>query len=324
VTIRTGTALGRDITIAELLTQGVNGVLVAVGGWDSRLARTGGKGDVSPVPGCHLLIDAAKAGSDGYPQIQLNGHVIIVGSPYLNDALMERCKALGASEITLLVREAAPGDFRDVNVQTNLGILRLYGQGDRLQAVDLIHLDSREIRHMEADHIIFAAGRIPELIFIPAALPEGEQDSQKTIAAKDAWEAFAPYKQPDAYGQYGLLAQGDAMTDFSAAIKAIAAGRRAAASLHQGIYGISSDLPDNVVTPSTPVQNVDRVFHVPANVRQTMPLADANQLSRGSELEMGYSSESARKEAARCLQCGLICYLRTTDSGQNQQAATGT
>jgi hypothetical protein len=120
------------------------------------------------------------------------------------------------------------------------------------------------------------------------------------------------------------MSKGDVMTDFSAAIKAIAAGRRAAASLHKAIYGISTHLPENVLTPDTPVQNVDRVFHVPANPRQTMPLADANQLSRGSELEMGYTARAAQKEADRCLQCGLICYLHTSESEQDQAAATGT
>jgi NADPH-dependent glutamate synthase beta subunit-like oxidoreductase len=177
---------------------------------------------------------------------------------------------------------------------------------------------------VSADHILFAAGRIPELVFVPFAETEEEQAPQETTGDTIRWEAFAPYKQPAYHKESGLMSKGDVMTDFSAAIKAIAAGRRAAASVHKAIYAITADLPENVVTPDTPVQNIDRVFHVPANRRQTMPLADANQLSRGSELEMGYSAQSAKQEADRCLQCGLICYLHTTESGQDQTAATGT
>ena len=37
------------------------------------------------------------------------------------------------------------------------------------------------------------------------------------------------------------------------------------------------------------------------------------ELVRGEEIEKGFSEEVARKEADRCLQCGLICYNQTTD-----------
>jgi Na+-translocating ferredoxin:NAD+ oxidoreductase RNF subunit RnfB len=324
VAIETGKMLGKDISVSDLLTQGMRAVFVAVGGWDSRLARTGGKGDVSPAPGCHLLIDVAKAGSEGYPQIQLKGHAIVIGSPNLDDALVQRCKALGAGKITMLTRQAAPVDVADVPVYADRGIQRIYGQGDRLEAVELVHLETGDTQRMDADHIIFAAGRIPELVFIPSAEAEEEQSPPETTGGPIKWEAFAPYKQPAFHKELGFMSNGDVMTDFSAAIKAIAAGRRAAASLHKAMYAIAADLPENVITPDTYVQNVDRVFHVPAKRRQTMHLADADQLSGGSELEMGYSAQSATKEADRCLQCGLICYLHTSESEQDQAAATGT
>jgi formate dehydrogenase beta subunit len=129
-----------------------------------------------------------------------------------------------------------------------------------------------------------------------------------------AWEAFAPYKQPAYHQEAGLLAKGDVLTDFSAAIKAIAAGRRAAASIHKSLYGISLGLADNVVTPETPVQNVDHVHSVPVRSRQIMPLAEAGQVAQGVEIEKGFSPEEAKAEADRCLQCGLICYLRESQT----------
>ena len=122
--------------------------------------------------------------------------------------------------------------------------------------------------------------------------------------------------------QSGLMSKGDVMTDFGAAIKAIAAGRRATATLHKAIYDIPIDLPENVVAPDTPIQNVDRVFHVPGIRRQVMPLADSHQLTRGSESEKGYSKQTAQAEADRCLQCGLICYLQDSDSEQDLPAAS--
>ena len=54
----------------------------------------------------------------------------------------------------------------------------------------------------------------------------------------------------------------------------------------------------------------DGVEKVESSTRQIMPLRRAGEKEGLVELEKGFSEESARTEAARCLQCGLICYER--------------
>jgi len=323
VKTETGKILGRDITIEDLLAEGNYAVFLAVGGWDSRMARTGGGGEHSPVPGCHLLIDVMKAGRQGYPQVDLDGHVMVVGNPNLSTAMIQRIKELGAEKITVLMREAAPVDLGDCEILIEHGISRLFGQGGRLSAIELIHTESRKAATVDTNHIVFAAGRMPEMIFIPtpAAADAENKPSQGAIALE--WEALSPYKQPAYHQETGLLAKGDVLTDFSAAIKAIAAGRRAAASIHRSIYGIGLDLPDNVVTPETPIQNVDRVSRVPMRPRQIMPLAGEGQVILGMELEQGFDANEAQSEADRCLQCGLICYRRESAAEEKQAVAAG-
>ena len=100
------------------------------------------------------------------------------------------------------------------------------------------------------------------------------------------------------------------MTDMSAAIRAIAAGRRGAASIHQLMYGFDIALPDQAVTPDSNIQNVDRVDHVPASTSQIMPVRSAVDSTADKEFELGFTEEMARTEAERCLQCGRICYQR--------------
>jgi formate dehydrogenase (NADP+) beta subunit len=46
------------------------------------------------------------------------------------------------------------------------------------------------------------------------------------------------------------------MSDYQAAIKAIGAGRRVAASIHQIMLGIDPVLDDKVLTESSVVQNI--------------------------------------------------------------------
>lgn len=312
VTMETGKTLGRDLAVSQLFEQGYESVFLAVGGWDSRLARTGGGGDVAPVPGCHLLIDAAKAGREGYPELRLEGHVIIVGLTDPKPALIERLRELGAQKITLLVREAPAdeaGKLQGVEVLTGAAISRLFGSGDQLKAVGLARLADGVTESVEAEHLLFASGRIPELVFSPTTAPE--------------WEAFPPYKQPAFHHETGLMGQGDILTDFQAAIKAIAAGRRAAVSIHKALYDLPLELPEHVVYSDDQVQNVDRVFNVPSRTREIMPLATAAQTVLGQELEKGFTAEQAQKEADRCLRCGLICYLREkpTDAQSSGAAA---
>ena len=78
---------------------------------------------------------------------------------------------------------------------------------------------------------------------------------------------FATYKQPDYADNAGLFAKGDALTDFNGAIKAIGAGRRAAAAIHKLIYDIALDLPENVLRPDIAIQNVDHVEAVATSQR---------------------------------------------------------
>ena len=327
VATETGKALGRDVTVADLLTQGNDAVFLAVGGWDSRLARTGGRGEPTPAPGCHLLIDIMKAGQDHYPDMRLDGRVIIIGGPNLTDAMIQRCKELGAQNITVLMRRAVPVELDGAQIRFNKGLTRLFGTGDTLESAELTDLDSGETEAIDAGHIIFAAGRIPELIFAP--IPEDTEENEEKTGTQPAdnsampWEGFPPYKQPSNSHENGIMAAGEVLTDFSAAIKAIAAGRRAAASIHKSIYGIALDLPGNVVTPETPVQNVDCVVDVPINKRRIMPLAPADQVNQGKELEKGFDAATAKAEAERCLQCGLICYRHQSEDERPKAAANG-
>ncbi|MBR9980974.1 MAG: 4Fe-4S binding protein [Desulfatitalea sp.] len=323
VTTHTGQQFGQDLTVPDLLSEGYQAVLLTVGGWDSRLTRTHGRGEASPAPGCHLLIDVAKAGSEGYPSITLNGHVIIIGNTHLTPELIARCKTLGAAKITLVTREAGlmAMDPTLADVRVAVGISRLHGQGKNLLGVELTDLESGTQEAMDANHVVFTAGRIPELIYTPTP-NTAEGQASADVGYNGAWEAIPPYKQPAFHHETGLMAPGDVLTDFSAAIKAIAAGRRAAVSVHQVLYGMPMDLPDHVVAPDTPVQNVHHVDRVPVRLRQIMPLAAPAKCARGEECEKGYTPEMAQTEADRCLQCGLICYLREKDAPAPQTAVS--
>ena len=329
VKAETGKAFGKDITVAGLLEQGVEAVFLAVGGWDSRMARGTIQDIESPVPGTYMMVDLLKLakGSDiftGQPD------VVIFGGGKLALEAAKICKGAGAENITILFREDAqdsPVNDSDVseagiaglNIQHNVGIQRLFGVGENLSKLEYVDNQTTVSTTIPAQNLIMATGRFPELIFVKKKLAEGEVENTDSAPSEPLdWEAFAPYKQPVQKDEIGLFADGDVLADYSAAIKAIGAGRRAAVSIQQVLYGIEPSLAETVITTQSVVQDVDHVEDVIASQRRIMPICSGKELAVCGEIERGFSDDIAQSEASRCLQCGLICYVHTSPTTRDE------
>ena len=51
----------------------------------------------------------------------------------------------------------------------------------------------------------------------------------------------------------------------------------------------------------------------PVEPRQPMPLADEQaRLDPAQEAELGFDQQAVQAEAKRCLNCGLLCYYRSS------------
>ena len=319
VKAETGKALGKDLTVENLLRQDFKAVFLATGGWDSRMARGAVSEIESPVPGTCMMVDLLKltAGNDifsGQPDL------VIFGGGKLALQAAKICQDAGAEKITILFREdlqhspivdldVNESGIENLNIIYNAAIQRLRGVADHLTELEYIDTQTRATVTIPAQNLVLATGRFPELIFVNRELAAGEaEESDKPLDDPLSWEAFAPYKQPAYKDEIGLFADGDVLADYSAAIKAIGAGRRAAASLQQIIYGIEPALSDRVITPHSVIQDVDDVEAVAASQRRIMPICSGKELAVCGEIERGFSDEMAQSEASRCLQCGLICY----------------
>ena len=317
VKAETGKVLGKDLGIDTLLGQNVDAVFLAGGGWDSRMARGTTAEIESPIPGTYMMFDILNPAIKAADTVSFSSQVVIFGGAKLALETARICKDAGAEKITVLYREdPANSPITDADVEAlgfdgldivyNAGLQRLRGEADSLAEIDIVDTRTRQISTIPAQSLILSAGRFPELIFVasnPAELTDAEAADSPL-----RWEAFAPYKQPAFKDEVGLFAEGDVLADYSAAIKAIGAGRRAAASIQQMLYGIDPSLTENVITPDSVIQDVDHVENVSASQREIMPICSGRELAVCGELERGFSKESAQAEASRCLQCGLICY----------------
>jgi formate dehydrogenase (NADP+) beta subunit len=319
VTLETEKALGKNFTIDSLFSNGFESVFIATGGWDSRQVR---KSDSSPkqtVPGTFLLLDIINSLSDKHDKTSLDQDMVIAGGGRLALDTAKQCKKHGVKNITIIyrqTREESQLDTRDIKEAEREGIKLIFTAGiSRIsgQEKDITHVEYVDIKTLSknmipATNLIIATGRFPELIFIKQQTSRDEQSQTKNKRLNSGeikWDGILPYKHPMWHDETGLLANGDAPTDFSSAVKAINAGRIAAASIHQIMYGISPALPDHVISRESVIQNVDRLEKVQVTPRQIMPLASNTETA---EIEKGFTEDMAKAEAARCLECGLICY----------------
>jgi NADPH-dependent glutamate synthase beta subunit-like oxidoreductase len=279
-----------------------------------------------------MMVDLLNMASKGSETISFSSDVVIFGGGKLALETAKTCKKWGADKITILFREdLANSPINDADVSKagiegldiiyNAGIHRLRGEADSLMELESVDTQTGAVRTLPTQSLIIATGRFPELIFVenkPAGPEAGEASDQPL-----RWEAFAPYKQPAFKDEVGLFAEGDVLADYSAAIKAIGAGRRAAASIQEILYGIEPSLTEYVITPQSLIQDVDHVEKVAGCQREIMPFCSGRELAACGEIERGFTDEMARAEASRCLQCGLICYEHSEEPARQEEVSAG-
>ncbi|MBC7358552.1 MAG: FAD-dependent oxidoreductase, partial [Desulfacinum sp.] len=105
-----------------------------------------------------------------------------------------------------------------------------------------------------------------------------------------------------------IFAGGDAVTGPATVIEAIAAGKEAAVSIHRFIQG--EDLREGRERTWEPVRDVptEGYDRIP---RERMPrLSPQERQGNFNEVQLGFTEEQVRREATRCLDCGICseCY----------------
>ncbi len=319
VTIQTGVSAGTDVTIPHLLAEeGFDAVFIATGGWDSRMARNEGDNPTPLFPGASLLIDLVRSGRDDKIQVDCGKHAVIAGGGKYLATAVETLLAKGVETVTVVSRK--PEDDPDVDltsldddaaqavtVMYHAGITKVMGREETLTGVEAVDLGSGEKQKIAADTVILGAGRFPELVFVPVKETDETGEIITSAAGALTWEGLELPKKPDVPSQIGLLSKQDVISEYPSAVAAINGGRKAAAAVHHFMYGLEFQDPERVITQYSRIQNISEIEHV-----ETSPKTTWDDLAHPVAAATGFSEENARKEANRCLQCGLICYEKQT------------
>jgi len=316
VTLRCGVALGRDITLDDLLEkEGYAAVFVAAGAHESRRLGLEGEDAEGVIPAMRFLEAYNLEGRS-----MARGRVAVIGGG--NSAVDAARVALRLSEVTDVTlvyrrtREEMPAYEEEIDAALAEGvhveallspnkILRLDGRISALQCMrnELGDFDSSgrrrpvpvegDTRTFEIDTLVVAIGESSSICGVDR---EGVLTTGRGGVEVDEHTLVT--------SRAGVFAGGDMVTGSNTVVNALAAGRRAATAIDRFIRNEAMIQPGKPTVPTTyiepsPDQGIDAT-------RAAAPTIEIERARTSfDEVEGALSPESARVEARRCLRCDL-------------------
>ncbi|MBT8342922.1 MAG: FAD-dependent oxidoreductase, partial [Desulfatitalea sp.] len=305
--------LGTDFSLDDLDAQGFDAVFLGVGAQLSRRMPLEGCDLPDVLWGIDFLRDVAQGG-----HVPIKPKVVVIGGGNVAVDVARSVLRCGAHEVSMACLEAteqmpaSPWELSDavaegVKVLPGLGPDKIQIQEGRITGLEMVactcvfdekgnfcpQFDTQSKACLPMDQLILAIGQASDLSFLPEESPIATRNGM--IVVDNAM----------ATGMDHVYAGGDAVKAPGAIAHAIAAGRKAAASIDKALGG-QGDIEEvlfarNAANPR--LGHDDGFAHWP---RMAVPQIPVENHCRGfAEISTGYTEDQARREAGRCLQCDL-------------------
>ncbi len=317
VCIKTDITFGRDITLKSLKADGFSALFLAIGLHGGRPLGVENEEIEGVLQGVNFLRDCA-IGKD----ISIGEEVIVVGGGNVAIDVALTAKRKGAKSVTLVClerREEMPAWEYEIEeaLEGDIEIINGYGpkaffidRSSRFSGIEFKtctavfdddgrfnpSYDENECRPIFGDTVIISIGQSTDLAFIKEQgimiTPAGGLEADPTtLQTPIDW----------------VFAGGDAVYGPKSVVEAVACGKEAAESIHRFINGHDllagrsknwefekPDISKEAEKPRTPVRCLD---------------PDARECNF-LEVSFGYNETEAKREAQRCLECGICseCY----------------
>jgi NADPH-dependent glutamate synthase beta subunit-like oxidoreductase len=329
VAVRTGVEVGRDVSFADLRRDHA-AVVIAVGAKRARgLNLPGERG-----PGVLGGVDLLRAVALGEP-LALGHDVLVIGGGNVAydvartvvrqaayDAARTAARLPGTRRVRLVsleTLEEMPADTIEILEGDEEGVERMNGWGpveilrDLAGAVTGVRFrrclrvydetrrfapvfDEGNETVVACDTVLIAAGQMPNLGF----LADGGAD---VLEARPGWPKVDP--ETLATTAPGVFVAGDLAHGTRLLIDAVASGKRAARSVYRFVTGRA--LRADVLEAHLPIDRYRREFLYEAIPRQVLPAREVGERlgDPAADVELGFDEAAARREASRCLDCGV-------------------
>jgi NADPH-dependent glutamate synthase beta subunit-like oxidoreductase/NAD-dependent dihydropyrimidine dehydrogenase PreA subunit len=321
VELRLDAAMGRDFQLSDLEGEGFNAIFLSTGAPRSRRLGVTGDGLDGVVPATLFL----KRVNLGEPS-SLQGDVVVVGGGSTAMDAARSALRSGASSVAILYRrgraempaqaeEVEAAEHEGIRILTGMSVTEVIGREGRVTGVRTIRQEApatgagtRAARGdawvpiegsestITASTVLVAIGEEPD----PSILPPGAG------IEVSAWAGIVADPRTAATGRAGVFAGGDVVSGPKTIIDAVAAGRRAAVSIHEFLAGVTDGEAEilRVVRYPTPPETLLRLDLADRpRTRTPLPLLDRTSLKTYGP---GFTEADARAEATRCFRCDAI------------------
>jgi NADPH-dependent glutamate synthase beta subunit-like oxidoreductase len=311
IEIQTDTEVGKDLSIAQLFAES-HAILLATGAGKSLPLRVAGEESFN----VHLALTFLKAVKEKRPP-ELGNKVVVIGGGNSAVDAAQTAKRLGAEDVRIVCLERQgemPAYPWQVKQALEEGVVLEVGWGP--SSFDLKEdgalsvtcdrcisiwedgkfspvLDGDTQKRFYADSFIVAVGGRPDREFLMTL---------GLISSSEAEQSFDPLTLQTRIK--GLFAAGDVTTGPTSVVEAMASGRRAAISIDRYLRGEDLRYGRRDVGPylfDFPV-DLQKANKAP---RQPIPELPSAERLGFKEIELTMDEDTARREAGRCLSCGL-------------------
>ncbi|MBE6565159.1 MAG: FAD-dependent oxidoreductase [Ruminococcaceae bacterium] len=312
IEVKTGVNIGKDITLKQLREQN-DALYIAIGAQGDKKVGMEGEDCGNVMSAVEML---GRIGDGEMPDFKGKKVVVIGGGNVAMDVTRTSVR-LGAEKVTCVYRRR----------QIDMTALPEEVEGALAEGAEILQLQA-PVR-IEADEngnaaalwvqpqIIGAVGRdfrprpskadLPEMrieadIIVLAIGQSVENDGFEELNIQTKWDNIIAGEDTALPSQDGIFAGGDCVTGPATAIKAIAAGKAAAANI-DSYLGYNHEITVDVDIPSPKLANK------PAHGRVNLLEREANERKNDFVcIECEMTDQEARVESSRCLRCDYFGY----------------
>lgn len=339
VDMRTGTELGRDFSVEDLLSDrpgfGFKAVFLGIGAHQGQALGIPGEN----LPGVVSGIEYLRNVNLDLPQ-ETGRRVAVIGGG--NTALdAARTARRQGAEVTVLYRRTRsemPADDEEFADAVAEGVRFEYltapvevltGDG-RLEGLRCVGMELGAPDDSGRPRPVVVPGSERDLGFDTVIVAISQRPDRGWYrAAGEPRLAFTPWDSLDvdpaslATTIPGVFAGGDSVLGPSTVVESMGQGRRAAEAIHKHLRGeplhgfVSHTPPERAGLgfEDRPYRNGPEYAAVPRSPRAVMPKRPvADRLGDFAEVDVGLSEEEARREASRCLHCGACVECRSCET----------
>ena len=319
VKFKTGVEIGKDITIGQLREEGYKAFFLGIGSQECKTLGIEGEDWEGVFPGVDFLREVNLGN-----RIRLGDRVAVIGGGNVAMDSVRTALRTGSKkpfiiyrrsrdEMPASIEEIAECEDEGIEIMTLTNPVRVIAEKGRVTAIECIKMELGEPDESGRRRPVPVEGS-EFIIEVDAVIPAIGQESDWACLTDECACTLSDWgtvnvdsitlqsSDPD------IFAGGDAVTGPRTVVEAIGAGKEAAVSMDRFIRGedlFAERRPDWQAVKDVSTEGCELIS------REAMPHAPSEERVKNfNEVQLGYDEMQTRREASRCLECGVCseCY----------------